>query len=215
MVWNHAALNSCNLLDSMALHSSNLLDFESTHLFRYTLLDFPSVSFPAYLPFLSSRHQTTTVPHFQDGSRVTLSWPFSYISFSCFAFPGVLYWIFVCFFSAFLGIFILSSSNNNSNSHPIPFPSYPLLTLLIYFLFIWQFKSVNRIFCSINSDFLTPFHYPTLSPPYSRTNSDAHLPKIRIKLNLEYNYIYVKLLITQKLVINDKNIIISWMFVLA
>ena len=54
----------------------------------------------------------------QDG---TFSWPFSYISFSSFNFPGIPYRIFLLFLPGFLVIFILLSSQKQQ---PISRPWY-------------------------------------------------------------------------------------------
>ena len=48
----------------------------------------------------------------QDGSCLTFSWPFSYISFLSSTFPGAPYRIFLYIFSGILAIFIQANNNN-------------------------------------------------------------------------------------------------------
>ena len=88
-----------------------LPSFDPSHIFPFPILlsqvhptGFSSDSSLSSLTFLSYRRQTWA-PHLQDGSRLTFSWPSSYIFLPSFTFPRCR--IFVCLLFVSLAHFYL------------------------------------------------------------------------------------------------------------
>ena len=105
-----------------------------------------TISYRHVLGFNTAANALLGIPNliiFQDGSSPSFSSTFSYISFSSFTLPSLSSLIYCYFFSDFLSIFILLSSDNNNVEN------------LYFFLFLSSINLVTSLnltifFSSIN-----------------------------------------------------------------